>query len=96
MSASYTLGSMLNGRMKSVCPKIFVLCLLVVAVPLLFGLGALSAENWLAGPSVDLDDDDLRAELLPVSHPLMSQGPVVNLVATPLLLLSGIPFHPPV
>ncbi len=86
---------MSNVERNKVWARTFVLVLLVVAAPLLFGLGVLSAENWLAALSVDLDDDDLRAELFPVSHALMSQGPVVNRVVRPSPLLSGSPFHPP-
>jgi hypothetical protein len=80
--------------MDRVWTRAFVLVLLVVAAPLLLGLGAVSNESWLAGTALDFDDD-LRAELFPVSHALMSQGPVVNRVAMPSLLLSGIPLHPP-
>ena len=75
--------------------KIFMLLLLVVAAPLLFGFGVFSAENWPAGTSMDFDDDDLRAELFPVSGRLALQGPVVNRVAVLALLLSCPSFHPP-
>jgi hypothetical protein len=86
---------MTNGERDKVWARTFVLVLLVVAAPLIFSLGAVSDENWLTGMALDFDGDDLRADLLPVSHTLMPQGLVVKRVAMPSLLLSGIPFHPP-
>lgn len=74
--------------------RTFVLVLLVVAAPLLLGLGAVSDESWLAGAALD-SGDDLRAELFPIAHMLALQGPVVNRVTGLPLLLSGILFHPP-
>ena len=74
--------------------RAFTLALLAAMVPLFFGVGAVSDESLLAGAAVDFDDD-LRAEMPPVTLVLTSQGPVVNRVLTRSILLSSIPFHPP-
>lgn len=85
----------MNGERDKVWARIFVLVLLVVVAPLIFSLGAVSDENWLTGMALDFDDDDLRAELLPIAHVLLLQGPVVSRVPARSIVLARIPFQPP-
>ena len=86
---------MRDRRTISVCRVVFVLVLMLAVAPLLLGLDVIADGSWLTGISAD-SDDDLFAEFFPFAPVLTEEGPVVNSSVVFFLLVSSLPFHPPV